>query len=99
MAGDRDAIGYVSIGSAAAAAATGTPVKTLSLDGVPAAPEEVASGRYPLMRDLNLVTVGEPRGLAREFIDFLVGPEGQAVVAEQHFVPIGRSVAEAAPAR
>jgi len=40
-------------------------------------PEDPA---YPIVRPLALVTAGEPEGLAREFILYLLGPEGRKIV-------------------
>jgi phosphate transport system substrate-binding protein len=88
VAGNPDAIAYVSIGSAAVAESSGTPIRRIPLDGVPATPESVSSGAYPLSRPLNLVTVGPPSGLAAELIVFLHSPEGQALVVEQDFIPV-----------
>jgi phosphate transport system substrate-binding protein len=87
VAGDRDAIGYVSIGSALMARAQGTPVKLLALDGVAATAETVRDGRYTLKRPLNFVTRAAPAGLARDFIDFLLGPQGRELTVREGFVP------------
>jgi phosphate transport system substrate-binding protein len=80
------AVAYVSIGSATAAIAQGTPIKLLALDGVPATVENVRSRRFPLRRELNLVTRGPATGLAGDFLAFLRGPEGQRIVVAQDFV-------------
>lgn len=45
------------------------------------------SAHYPIVRRLSLVTAGEPEGLAREFIDFLLGPEGQRIVKKLGYQP------------
>lgn len=49
----------------------------------------IVSGRFPISRNLNLVTAGEPRGQVRAFIEFLLGPEGQSIVRESGYIPIG----------
>ena len=48
----------------------------------------IRSGTYPISRDLNMVTVGEPAGLAEEFIDFVLGPQGQKIVEQSGYVAI-----------
>lgn len=48
----------------------------------------VATGRYPLTRDLNLVTNGRPQGIAAEFINFLLSPQGQNFVELNGYTPI-----------
>lgn len=88
VAGNPDAIGYVSIGSAEHDAARGVPIRLLPLDGVAASTANVANGTFGLSRPLNLVTDGVPRGLAKEFVDFVLLPEQQDLVASQSFVPL-----------
>jgi phosphate transport system substrate-binding protein len=88
VAGNRDAIGYVSIGAAAYEAKHGTPVKLLPLDGVAATVANVRNGTFPLSRPLNLVTQAVPGGLALEFIDFARSMEVHDLVEAQYFVPV-----------
>ncbi|HHM04276.1 MAG TPA: phosphate ABC transporter substrate-binding protein [Gammaproteobacteria bacterium] len=88
VAGNPAAIGYVSIGVAEHDIAAGTPIKLLALDGVAASRANVASGRYPLARSLNLVTRAPARGLARDFIDYARSNAVHDLVAAQHFLPL-----------
>ncbi len=55
VAGNPQAIGYVSIGTAEYEASRSTPIRVLPLDGVEASTANVAGGRFPLSRPLNLV--------------------------------------------
>ncbi|MBN1121086.1 MAG: PstS family phosphate ABC transporter substrate-binding protein [Anaerolineae bacterium] len=50
--------------------------------------ETGADGSYPLSRFLFMYTAGEPEGSIAEYIDWIRGPEGQAIVAELGFVPL-----------
>jgi phosphate transport system substrate-binding protein len=50
--------------------------------------ETGADGSYPLSRFLFMYTAGEPEGSIAEYIDWIKGPEGQAIVAELGFVPL-----------
>ena len=43
---------------------------------------------YPLARPLYNYTAGEPAGAAKTYLDWVVGPQGQAVVKQLDFVPI-----------
>lgn len=43
---------------------------------------------YPIVRPLSLVTAGEPAGLAREFIEFMLAPAGQALVENFGYYPV-----------
>ncbi len=83
-----NAIAYVSVGTAQEIAAKGGRVTLLQLDGVPASVVNVDNQTYPLRRPLNVVTKGEATGNVKEFIDFLLGNEGQAIVAGLEFIPI-----------
>ncbi len=86
VAGSPEAIGYVSIGTAEVDQRLGVPVKLVALDGVEANSLNVANGRFPLTRELNLVTHGDLTPLARRFIDFARSQQAQLIIQEQSFV-------------
>jgi len=48
----------------------------------------VQAHSYPYWRPTFYYTNGDPSGLAKEFLDFTVGPGGQKIVAQVGFVPI-----------
>ncbi len=87
VSGNPGAIGYVSIGAADFEARRGAPLRLLPLDGVEATVENVASGRFPMSRPLNLVTVGKVPALAKKFIDFARSKEVHDLVRKQTYVP------------
>lgn len=62
--------------------------KAVSVNGIRVAPENVYSGQYPLSRRLNVVTYGDPGGEAKIFLDFLLSPRGQEIVAEVRYLPL-----------
>jgi len=76
------AIGYVGLGYVS------SKVKALPVDGVEPTKKTVASGEYKLARPLYFYTDGKPKGLAKEFIDFVLSSEGQKIVEEAGFVPV-----------
>jgi ABC-type phosphate transport system substrate-binding protein len=39
------------------------------------------------MRNLSLVTAGNPVGPVKDFINFVLGPSGQTIVREAGYVP------------
>jgi len=43
---------------------------------------------YPMVRGLELITIGQPSGPAAEFIDFVKGKEGQDIVRRLGYLPI-----------
>ncbi|MDE2366482.1 MAG: phosphate ABC transporter substrate-binding protein [Betaproteobacteria bacterium] len=89
VAGNQNAIGYVSIGAAEYEARQGAAIKLLPLDGIPATTMSVRNGTFPLSRPLNLVTRGAPEGLAREFIEFARSAPVHDLVEAHYFVPAG----------
>lgn len=76
------AIGYIGLGY------IGPDIKVLALDGVKPTIETVLAGTYPITRPLFLYTDGEPEGLSKSFIDFILGDEGQRLIKEEGFGPI-----------
>jgi phosphate transport system substrate-binding protein len=50
--------------------------------------ETVKDGTYPIARGLYIYTAGEPQGAILAYLDWILGPEGQAIVREQGFVPL-----------
>ncbi|PKM38171.1 MAG: ABC transporter substrate-binding protein [Gammaproteobacteria bacterium HGW-Gammaproteobacteria-10] len=90
VAGNANAIGYVSIGSAAYEAEHGAPIKLLPLDDAEATIDNVRNGLFPLSRPLNLVTHGKPSGLAESFIEFAQSDQVHDLIEAQYFVPIFR---------
>jgi len=75
-------IGYIGFGYLS------PEVKALTIDAVAPSRETVLSGEYKLARPLYMYTNGEPKGLAKEFLDFVLGSKGQRIVAEQGFISI-----------
>jgi phosphate transport system substrate-binding protein len=50
--------------------------------------ENVVSNAYPISRPLLMYTKGEPQGLVKNFIDYILSPAGQEVVKKLDFVPV-----------
>lgn len=48
----------------------------------------VRAGSFPIARNLNLITAGAPKGAAKQFIDYLLSPEGQKIVEASGYIPI-----------
>ena len=59
-----------------------------AVDGVEPTSENVGRDRYPLSRYLAFYTTEPPTGLARRFIEWCLGEEGQRVVADVGYVPL-----------
>ncbi len=87
VAGEETAIGYCGL------AFLDNKVKGVSVSkdgGEPVKPtlEKAKAGEYPIVRDLNMYTIGEPEGLAKEFLDYGFSSEGQAIVEEVGYLPV-----------
>lgn len=82
VATTKGAIGYVGL------AYVEPRVKAISVEGVAPSIETVRSGRYPLKRELFFYTRGEPQGLAKSFIDFVLSKDGQRLIQQVGYVPV-----------
>ena len=88
VAGNKNAISYVSIGAAEHDINNGVPIKLLPIGDIEATTTTVQDGSFPLSRPLTLVTKTEPSGLTKEFIEFAQSEEVNDLVEAQNFVPI-----------
>jgi phosphate transport system substrate-binding protein len=50
--------------------------------------ETVNNSSYPIARDLYMYTNGEPAGIIKEYLDWILTPEAQQIVTQLCFVPI-----------
>lgn len=82
IAGDPYGIGYVSVGHIDAT------VAPVVLDGAAPSLENVKSGAYGVARGLFSLTRGEPVGLAKTFLVFLLSPTGQQIAMDKGFVAV-----------
>jgi phosphate transport system substrate-binding protein len=70
-------------------------VKALPVDGVVPSRRTVASKEYPIARTLHFFTMGEPTGLAKRYIDYVLSSAvQQGVVVDAGFVPVSESEAK-----
>lgn len=87
VAGDPNAIGYVSVGTAEFEKAKGVPIRLLPMNGVEPTTSTVRQGRFPLSRPLNLVTAGPRTALVDAFLAMAASPAVADLVEGQFFVP------------
>ncbi|WP_305908615.1 phosphate ABC transporter substrate-binding protein [Methylomarinum sp. Ch1-1] len=88
VAGNPDAIGYVSVGSAEYEASHGVSIKLLPLQNIAASVKNLRNRTFPLSRPLNLVTKNEPSGMIKTFIEFARSEQVNDIIAAQYFVPV-----------
>ena len=94
VAGNPDALGYVSIGAAEYDIAQGSPIRLLPVNGVAATTDSVQDGSFPLSRPLTLVVTEPPTGLTEDFINFAQSEQVHDIVRAQNFVPVSASLAQ-----
>jgi phosphate transport system substrate-binding protein len=51
--------------------------------------ETVSQGTYPISRDLYMYTAREPQGALTTYLEWILSLEGQKIVTQLGFVPIG----------
>lgn len=86
--GDKNAIGYISLGS------LNDSVKAVKVEGVEASAENVLNASYKIARPFNIVYKGELNGLKKDFIDFMMSKEGQEMVLENKYVQVDTAAPE-----
>jgi phosphate transport system substrate-binding protein len=85
---NQDAIGYYGMGYITAKEKAIKVAKDKSSPSEAPTMENVMSGVYPISRPLLMYTKGEPQGLAKTFIDYVLSPAGQRIVKKLDFVPV-----------
>ncbi|WP_409368709.1 substrate-binding domain-containing protein [Lysinibacillus sp. 38-6] len=63
-------------------------IQLLSIDGIEPTKENIRNGTYPLTSEFYAVTTGTENPNVQKFIDWIVSPEGQALVEKVGYVPV-----------
>lgn len=82
VAGDKNAIGYASLGS------LHDSVKALKIDGAEATTDNVINGSYKVSRPFNIATKADLSAPAQDFINFILSADGQNVVSETGYIAV-----------
>ncbi len=90
VAGNSAAIGYYGMGYICIKQKAVLVAKDQNSEYIAPTIENVISGKYPISRPLFLYTNGEPQGLVKKFIDFVLSKEGQDIVLKTDFVPVNK---------
>lgn len=85
VAGNKNAIGYVSLGS------LNDTVKAAKIDGVEATVENIKNKTYKVSRPFNIVTKNEISKVTEDFIEFIMSEEGQKVVEDKGYISEGNT--------
>ena len=90
IAGDTNAIGYISLGS------LNDKVKAIKVDGVEASVDTVKDGSYAISRPFNIATKTDEAlsDAAQDFYDFILSAEGQQIVEDNKYIKIDEAAPE-----
>ncbi len=77
---DPNAIGFISFASLS------NQTKALTVDGVGASVATIADGSYTVQRPFLFLVKGDAKGDVKAFIDWVMGPEGQAILTANKIV-------------
>jgi len=92
VSSDTSTIGYVGLGYALDAKDKVKIIRVKtdeSSQSVMPSEKTVRSGEYPIARPLLFYTNGDASGSVKEFIDFCLSAEGQKIVSDTGYVPLG----------
>jgi len=82
VSNDLNAIGYLSLGL------VNDQVKALKISGIKPDLTNIESGRYALVRPFLFVLDGEPTGEVKTFLEFVLSPTAQKLLAKEGLVPV-----------
>lgn len=83
IAGNKGAIGYVSLGS------LNDTIKAVKIDSAEATVDNIKSNTYKIARPFNIATKEGLSDVAQDFIDYIMSEEGQKVVEASHYISQG----------
>lgn len=82
VAGDDNAIGYVSLGS------LNDTVKAVNINGVEPTADNINNGSYTLARPFNIVTKGDLSDAAQDFVNYILSDDGQEIISANNYIKI-----------
>ena len=86
VAGNKNAIGYVSLGSLS------NDVKAIKVDGAEPTVANIEAGTYKVARPFNLIYNDDKLSdVAADFVKFIMSSEGQAIVTKKGYISIKTS--------
>ncbi len=82
VAGNTQAIGYISLGS------LDDTVKAVTVDGVEPTVENILAGDYAVSRPFNIATLEDVSDTTQDFINYILSTEGQAIIEGEGYIPL-----------
>ena len=80
VAGDENAIGYISLGS------LDDTVKAVKIDGVEATVDNVSNDSYKIARPFNILTSDKESDAAKDFVNYIMSSDGQQIVEDNGYI-------------
>ena len=87
VAGDENAIGYISLGS------LNDTVKAVKIDGAEASVDNVKNGSYKVVRPFNIVLGKKTSDAANDFVNYIMSADGQKIIEDNGYIPVDESAA------
>ena len=82
VAGDENAIGYISLGS------LDDTVKAVKIDGVEATVDNVSNDSYKIARPFNILTSDKESDAAKDFVNYIMSFDGQKIVEDNGYIKV-----------
>ena len=82
VAGDENAIGYISLGS------LNDTVKAVKIDGAEASAENVANDTYKVSRPFNIITTDSLSDAAQDFENYIMSSDGQDIIEKEGYIKV-----------
>ena len=82
VAGNKYAIGYVSLGSLSSS------VKAVKIDGVSATVDNINNGSYKIARPFNVAVRNNLSNAAQDFLNYILSSDGQNIIAANTYIKV-----------
>ena len=82
VAGNKYAIGYVSLGSLSSS------VKAVKIDGVSATVDNINNGSYKIARPFNVAVRNNLSNAAHDFLNYILSSDGQDIIAANKYIKV-----------
>ena len=82
VAGNKYAIGYVSLGS------LNSSVKAVKIDGVSATVDNINNGSYKIARPFNVAVRNNLSNAAQDFLNYILSSDGQDIIAANKYIKV-----------
>lgn len=82
VAGNKYAIGYVSLGSLSSS------VKPVKIDGVSATVDNINNGSYKIARPFNVAVRNNLSNAAQDFLNYILSSDGQNIIAANKYIKV-----------